>query len=101
MEQNLEEDVRAELAAEDARDPPGPGRNTLVQEFEQMIKKEEDEEAPTRADIPFPESTARDVAIECMKVRENRDRFRIQGRTGGVGPAVSVCMFTFHNTFDR
>ncbi|KAJ5911919.1 uncharacterized protein N7473_001222 [Penicillium subrubescens] len=100
MEQNLEEDVRAELAAEDARDPPGPGRNTLVQEFEQMIKKEEDEEAPTRADIPFPESTARDVAIECMKVRENRDRFRIQGRTGGVGPAVSVCMFTFHNTFD-
>lgn len=101
MEQELEEDVRAELADQDAKEPPAAGRNTLVQEFEQMIKKEEDEEAPTRADIPFPPSTARDVAIECMKVRENRDRFKIEGRTGGVGPGVSVCMFTFHNTFDR
>ncbi|KAJ5363742.1 uncharacterized protein N7496_009455 [Penicillium cataractarum] len=100
MEQDLEEDVRAELAEEDAREAPVPGRNTLVQEFEQMIKKEEDEEAPTRADIPFPASTAREVAIECMKVREHRDRFKIEGRTGGVGPGVSVCMFTFHNTFD-
>lgn len=100
MEQDLEEDVRAELAEEDAKEGPVHGRNTLVQEFEQMIKKEEDEEAPTRADIPFPASTAREVAIECMKVREHRDRFKIEGRTGGVGPGVSVCMFTFHNTFD-
>lgn len=65
-----------------------------------MIKKEEDEDAPTRADIPYPPSTARDVAMEVQKVKENRDRFKIEGRTGGVGPAVSVCMFTFHNTHD-
>ncbi|OJI96314.1 hypothetical protein ASPVEDRAFT_35689 [Aspergillus versicolor CBS 583.65] len=100
MEQDLEGDVRAELADEDAKTPPAPGQSTLVQELDQMIKKEDDDEAPTRADIPYPPSTARDVAIEVQKVKENRDRFRIESRTGGVGPAVSVCMFTFHNTYD-
>lgn len=96
----LEADVRGELADEDAAQPPQPGRNTLVQEYDQMIKKEEDEDAPTRADIPFPPATARDVAMEVQKVKENRDRFMIEGRTGGIGPGVSVCMFTFHNTYD-
>lgn len=100
MEQVMEEDVRAELADEDAKEPPMAGKNTFTQEFDQMIKKEEEEEAPTRADIPFPPSTARDVAMEVMKVKENRDRYKLDGRTGGVGPGVSVCMFTFHNTYD-
>lgn len=100
LDQTLEADVRGELVAEDSKNPPGPGRNNLVQEFEQMIKKEEEEEAPTRADIPYPPATARDVAIEVQKVKEHRDRFKIEGRTGGIGPAVSVCMFTFHNTYD-
>lgn len=100
FEPTMEADVRGELAEEDAKNPPQPGRNTLIQEFDQMIKKEEDEEAPTRAEIPFPPATARDVAIEVQKVKENRDRFRIEGRTGGVGPGVSICMFTFHNTYD-
>lgn len=99
LDQTLESDVRGELAEEDSKSSPPPGRNKLVQEFDQMIK-EEDEEAPTRSDIPYPPSTARDVAIEVQKVRENRDRFKTEGRTGGVGPAVSVCMFTFHNTYD-
>lgn len=100
MEQALEGDVRAELADEDSKNPPGPGQNTLVQELDHVIKKEEEDEAPSRTDIPYPPSTARDVAIEVQKVKENRDRFRIETRTGGVGPAVSVCMFTFHNTYD-
>lgn len=100
MEQLLEEDVRAELGEEDTKAPPVAGRNSLVQEFDQMIKREDDEEGPTRAEIPFPPSTARDVAMEVIKVRENRDRFKIEGRTGGVGPGISICMFTFHNTQD-
>lgn len=100
MEEVLEGDVRAELAEEDEKETPVPGRNTLVQEFDQMIKKEEGEEAPSRNDIPYPPSLARDVAIEVMKVKENRDRYRLDGRTGGVLPGVSVCMFTFHNTSD-
>ncbi|QSS56796.1 transcription initiation factor TFIID subunit 5 [Histoplasma capsulatum var. duboisii H88] len=100
MEPLLEGDVRAELEEADTKDPPTGGRPSLVQHFEQMIKKEEDEEAPTRAEIPYPPSVARDVAMEVQKVKENRDRFKIEGRTGGVGPAISVCMFTFHNTYD-
>ncbi|KAJ6095110.1 hypothetical protein N7467_002623 [Penicillium canescens] len=101
MEQTLEEDVRAELAEVDAKEPPVAGRNTLSQEFEQMIKKEDEDEAPSRADIPFPPSNARDVELEVRRVMEHRDRFEIKGRTGGVGPGVSVCMFTFHNTLDN
>lgn len=100
MEDVLEDDVRAELAEADASNPPAQGRNTLVQEFEQMIKKEDDEEAPSRSEIPYPPSLARDVAMEVMKVKDNRDRYRLDTRTGGVPPGVSVCMFTFHNTYD-
>ena len=100
LEPTLECDVRGDLMDIDAKEPPAPGQPTLVQHFDQMIKQEEGDEAPTRGDIPFPPSTARDVALEVHKVRENRDRFKIEGRTGGVGPAVSVCMFTFHNTYD-
>lgn len=100
MEETLEEDVRAELSEQDMKEPPVTGHNTLVQEFDKLIKKEEDEEAPTRAEIPYPPSTARDVAIELMKVKENRDRYKLDGHTGGVRAGVSVCMFTFHNTYD-
>jgi transcription initiation factor TFIID subunit 5 len=100
LEPLLESDMRADLEEEDVKYPPTGGRSTLVQHFEQMIKKEEDEDAPTRAEIPYPPSVARDVAMEVQKVKENRDRFKIEGRTGGVGPGISVCMFTFHNTHD-
>ncbi|KAK5126247.1 hypothetical protein LTR85_010482 [Meristemomyces frigidus] len=101
MDPDLMEDVRANLGHEDSLHPPAPGQNSLVDQFEQNIKQEPlDDAAPNRDAIPFPPSTARDVAMEVQKVRENRDRFRIEGRTGGVGPGISVTMFTFHNTFD-
>lgn len=101
MEPDLMEDVKAELQDHDAAHPPPPGRNTLVEEFEQRIKQEPNDDAPSRDGIPFPPSLARDVAMEVQRVKENRDRFKIEGRTDGVGPGVSVTMFTFHNTFDR
>jgi len=99
MDIELRADVAAELEDEDKVHPPKDGKPTLVDEFNQMhpIKKEA-EDSPSRTDIPYPPSRARDVVVEMQKVRENRDRFRIEGRTGGVGPAASVCMFTFHNT---
>ncbi|KAF2166276.1 hypothetical protein M409DRAFT_66745 [Zasmidium cellare ATCC 36951] len=100
MESDLMEDVKAELQEHDAAHPPGPGQNTLIEEFEQSIKREPLDDAAPREGIPFPPSTARDVAMEVQKIKENRDRFRIEGRSGGVGPGVSVTMFTFHNTFD-
>lgn len=101
LEPDLMTDVRAELEEQDAKDPPAEGQNSLVQHFEQQIKREESEEAPTRNELQLPPSVARDVAMEVQKVREDRDRFKIEGRTGGIGPGVSVTMFTFHNTYDR
>lgn len=100
METELMEDVKAELQEHDSSNPPAAGQNSLVDEFEQTIKREPVDDVPPREALPFPPSTARDVAMEVQKVKENRDRFRIEGRTGGVGPGVSVTMFTFHNTFD-
>ena len=100
MEPDLMGDVRGELEEEDAKSPPAEGQASLAQHFDQQIKREESEDAPTRMEVPLPPSTARDVAMEVQKVKENRDRFKIEGRTGGVGPGVSVVMFTFHNTFD-
>lgn len=100
MEPDLLGDVRAELEEEDIKNPPTNGRSSLLQHFEQHIKREESEDAPNRSDVPLPPSLARDVAMEVQKVKENRDRFKIEGKTGGINPGVSVCMFTFHNTYD-
>lgn len=101
MDPDLREDVRAELEDEEKRNPSAPGVPTLVDEFDQKIKREDGEDAPSRSDLPLPPSRPRDILLEMQKVRENRDRFKIEGRTGGVGVAVSSCMFTFHNTLGR
>jgi transcription initiation factor TFIID subunit 5 len=98
MEADLMEDVKAELQDHDASHPPAPGQNSLMDELEQRIKPEPLDDPPQ--ELPFPPSTARDVAMEVQRVKENRDRFKIEQKTGGVGPGVSVTMFTFHNTFD-
>lgn len=101
MEPELAQDVRADLEEEDSRNPPTAGRLSLIEEFDQNIKREESAEAISRMEIPFPPSRARDVVMEVQKIKEYRDRFKIESRTGGIGPAVTVCMFTFHNTLDR
>ncbi|RTE74270.1 hypothetical protein BHE90_011305 [Fusarium euwallaceae] len=98
MDPDLRDDVRAELEDEERRNPPVPGRPTLLEEFDQRIKREESADVPSRADLPLPPSRPRDIMLEMQKVRENRDRFKIDGQTGGVGLPVSACMFTFHNT---
>lgn len=101
MEPELRDDVRAELEEQDQKNPPADGFPSLVEEFDKRIKREESADAPSRAELPLPPSRARDVVMEIQKVRENRDRFRIEGRTGGVGMPVSACIFTFHNTLGR
>jgi transcription initiation factor TFIID subunit 5 len=100
MDPDLASDVRADLEEQDKENPPEPGTSSLVDEFDRTIKREESVDGPSRNDIPFPPSRARDVIMEIQKIKENRDRFKIESRTGGIGPAVSVCMFTFHNTLD-
>lgn len=101
MEAELAADLRAQLEDEDARNPPEAGKSSLIEEYERLIKVEETPDGPSRNEIPFPPSRARDVIMEVQKMKESRDRFKIESRTGGVGPAVSVMMFTFHNTLDR
>ncbi|KAF2176373.1 WD40 repeat-like protein [Zopfia rhizophila CBS 207.26] len=100
QETDLQDDVRAALQEEDARNPPRLGQNSLLDEYELRIKREPTDDVPSRDMVPLPPSLARDVAMEVQKVVEHRDRYKITGRTGGVGPAVSVTMYTFHNTFD-
>ncbi|KZZ92475.1 WD40/YVTN repeat-like-containing domain protein [Moelleriella libera RCEF 2490] len=99
MDPDLRDDVRAEIEDEERQNPPREGTGSLLDEFEQKIKREEDADVPSRADLPLPPSRPRDIVLEMSKVRENRDRFKIEGRTGGIGTSVSACMFTFHNTF--
>jgi transcription initiation factor TFIID subunit 5 len=101
MESDLQEDVRAELEDEERRNPPAQGKPTLLEEFDQKIKREDSADAPNRTDLPLPPSRPRDIMLEMSKLRENRDRFKIEGRTGGVGVPISACMFTFHNTLGR
>lgn len=102
QEQDLQDDVRAALQEEDAKNPPEPGQPSLMDEYDARIKREPTEEVPSRDLVPLPPSLARDVSMEVQKVVEHRDRYRLDGtRTGGVGPGVSVTMFTFHNTYDR
>jgi len=100
MEPDLVSDVRAELEEEDAKNPPEAGKRSYVDELDAKIKREESLDAPNRSEIPLPPSRARDVVMEVQKIKENRDRFRIDGRSGGIGAGVSVCIFTFHNTLD-
>ena len=100
METDLAGDVRADLEDLDKETPPEPGNSSLVETFERIIKREESVDGPSRADIPLPPSRARDVVMEVQKIKEYRDRFKIEGRSGGIGPGVSICMYTFHNTLD-
>ena len=68
----------------------------MLEEFDEKIKREDSADVPSRADLPLPPSRPRDIMMEMQKIRESRDRFHIEGRTGGVGVPVSACMFTFH-----
>ena len=97
MELELAGDVRDMLADQDALHPPKPGDKTLVEEFDAMVKREDSADGPTRNDIPLPPSRYRDVIMESQKVKEYRDRFRMDGRTGGIGAGICICMYTLHN----
>jgi transcription initiation factor TFIID subunit 5 len=101
MDPDMMEDVQAGLAEEDARNPPDGFEKSLLDVFNHKIKKEPSDDSPSRDAVPLPPPLARDVSMEIQKVREHRDRFKIDPRTGGVAPGISVCMYTFHNTHDR
>lgn len=100
MDADLSADLRAELEDEDNRNPPKSGVPTLIEEHDRRIKREESAEGPKASEIPYPPSRARDLKMEILKIKEYRDRFKIDARTGGIGAGISICMWTFHNTLD-
>jgi transcription initiation factor TFIID subunit 5 len=100
MEPEMMDDVRAGCEQEDEVDPPEDGEKSLLETFNEVIKTEPTDDSPSRDSVPLPPSLARNVAQEIQKIREHRDRFKIDPRTGGSAPGISICMFTFHNTHD-
>lgn len=100
MEDEQREDIRDELEEEDQKHPPAAGQHSLVEEMDQHIKREPSEDDPNREAVPLPKALARDVEIEVRKIKEYRERIKIGPKNNGIGPGVSVTMFTFHNTFD-
>lgn len=100
MEPELLGDVMAALEEEDSRNPSIDPQRSLVQELDRRIKREESEEGPSRNDVPVPPSLARDVKMEVLRIKEHRDRLKILPQADGNLPGVSVCMFTFHNTYE-
>ena len=100
IEPELLEDVMAELAEEDEKNPPPDGKPSLVEEYKHMIKREDTDDAPTRAELPLPASKERDVLMEVLRVKENRDRYKLGPTSDGNPTNISTCMFTFHNAYD-
>lgn len=118
MDKDLAEDVEYELAAEDAREKErreemgGMGGPSLLETFQQHIKREESEDTPMREDIPLPAYKQTDIDAEIKAVKDYRDKFCLSTISGhaktqqGVeGPPMagalpSVLTYTFHNTSD-
>lgn len=100
MDTDAQDEVRDELEDEDEKHPPHVGEQSYSDLFDHRIKREPSEDAPNRDAVPLPKPKARDIEMEVRKIKEIRNRFKIEPRSGGIGPGISVCMFTFHNTQD-
>lgn len=66
---------------------------SLVHDFEKMVEPEED--SPAFEALPLPKYRPVDIDVEIAKVVDTRSRIPL----GAALP--SVCMYTFHNTYDE
>ncbi|KAK6536977.1 Transcription initiation factor TFIID subunit 5 [Arthrobotrys megalospora] len=119
MDKDLIADVEYELAAEDARERErreemgGTGGPSLLDTFQQHIKREESEDTPMRDEIPLPAYKQTDIDAEIKAVKDFRDKFSLahistlaKTQQGVEGPPMagalpSVLTYTFHNTNDN
>ena len=97
MESALFQEVLEKLQAEDSRNPAADGQLSLETEFTSRIKTEESDDAPTRNELTYPASIVRDVEAEVLKIKELRNRFKLDVQKD----KLSACMYTFHNTHDQ
>lgn len=101
----VEDELRAEdmKQREDTRmeDLGVTTQPSLLDEFQQRIKREESEseDAPMRDDVPLPPYTGLDIAREVQMVKDNRAKFKLDGVPTPALP--SIAMYTFHHTHNR
>ncbi|BFZ60808.1 Transcription initiation factor TFIID subunit 5 [Saitoella coloradoensis] len=86
MDPELVKDVESELRMTEA---------DLLPEF-MRVKQEGGEDSPMRENMPLPPHKGADVRAEVENLREIRKRVRL----GPQAAKPSVCMYTFHNTYD-
>ena len=70
MDKDFMEDVRGDLEDEDEKEPPMPGQNPLAQHFEQRIKREESEDAPTRDELRILPALPETLLWKCRKLKK-------------------------------
>ncbi|KAK9469725.1 WD40-repeat-containing domain protein [Lipomyces arxii] len=99
MDDKMARDVEMHLKQEDRQsEQDGNGLRlgtSLVDEFHAM--QAEDQDAPSREQLPLPQYKGVDVETEIAIVKDARSRLHV----GPVEASLpSVCMYTFHNTYD-
>ncbi|KAK9387045.1 WD40-repeat-containing domain protein [Lipomyces mesembrius] len=104
MDERMIREVELRLKEEDSRSQQEhselgvvPGSKTLMQEFQELHKQEPEADAPVRDILPLPPFNGADVEAEIAAVKDARSRLNI----GPIQASLpSVCMYTFHNTYD-
>lgn len=92
MDPEVEREIEAELKVKDEKTPIVNG-TTLVDEFKELTKPEDD--SPVRDALPLPLQDSSDIKRQILAVEDSRLKIRL----GSVqASAPSVCMYTFHNT---
>ncbi|KAK9242994.1 WD40-repeat-containing domain protein [Lipomyces tetrasporus] len=104
MDERMVKEVELQLKEEDSRsqqehDELGvvPESRTLLQEFQDLHKPEPESDTPVRDILPLPPFKGADVEAEVAAIKDARSRLKI-GPIQASSP--SVCMYTFHNTYD-
>ncbi|KAK9479033.1 WD40-repeat-containing domain protein [Lipomyces japonicus] len=104
LDEKMAKDVELRLKEEDVKSgtsnsliPEVPGNKSLVEEFHEQHKEDNASDSPLRDILPLPPFKGTDVEAEIEAVKDGRNRLKI----GSVEASLpSVCMYTFHNTYD-
>lgn len=92
LEPEVEKELEAELKVKDENTEPVNGK-TLLEEFEEMNKPDED--SPATDSLPLPMKDASDIKRMILAVEDSRSKIKL----GAIqASAPLVCMYTFHNT---
>lgn len=97
MSKDMMIDIEAEL--EDVQNGSADdlfGSKSALAETFQQIKREPQEDSPAVESVPLPPYQSADVKAEIEAIKDVRNRLSIDPQAS----MPSVCMYTFHNTYD-